>query len=65
MEKISVIKEVIIRSVKKCGFSVAFDRSKNDQVSTDGIPNYDMPQRFVEEELKLLDNKEDEDEDAN
>ena len=31
----------------------------------DGIPNYEIPQRFVEEEFKLLDNEEDEDEDAN
>ena len=30
----------------------------------DGIPNYEMPQQFVEEEFKLLDEDEDEDEDA-
>ena len=29
----------------------------------DGITNYEIPQRFVEEEFKLLDNDEDEDED--
>ena len=34
------------------------------KVSIDGIPNYEMPQRFVEEELKWLDNGEDEDKDA-
>ena len=30
----------------------------------DSIPNYEMPQQFVEEEFKLLDEDEDEDEDA-
>ena len=30
----------------------------------DGIPNYEMPQQFVEEEFKLLDEDENEDEDA-
>ena len=44
--------------------SVALDGSENAQVSIDGIPNYKMPQRFVEEEFKLLDDDEDEDEDA-
>ena len=33
-------------------------------MSIDGIPNYEMPQRLVEEEFKLLDEDEDEDEDA-
>ena len=32
--------------------------------SVDDIPNYEMAQRFVEEEFKLLDDDEDEDEDA-
>ena len=35
---------------KKCGLSVALDGSENAQMSTDGIPNYEIPQRFVEEE---------------
>ena len=30
----------------------------------DSIPNYEMPQQFVEEEFKLLDEDEDEDGDA-
>ena len=38
--------------------------SKNVQVGIDSIPNYEMPQQFVEEEFKLLDEDEDEDEDA-
>ena len=34
-------------------------------MSTDDIPNYEMPQRYVEEEFKLLDDdEEDENEDA-
>ena len=44
--------------------SVALDGSKNDQVSIDAIPNYKMPQRFVEDEFKLLNTDEDDDEDA-
>ena len=42
-------------SFKKCGLSVALDGSENAQVSIDGIPNCEMPQRFVGEEFKLLD----------
>ena len=37
--------------------SVALDGSKNAQVSIDGITNYETPQRFVEEEFKLLDDE--------
>ena len=44
--------------------SVCFFGSENAQVSIDGIPSYEMPQRFVEEEFKLLDDDEAEDEDA-
>ena len=33
-------------------------------MSIDGIPNYEIPERFVEEEFKLLDDDENEDEDA-
>ena len=33
-------------------------------IEHDDIPNYEMPQRFVEEEFMLLDDDEDEDEDA-
>ena len=58
------MKESIIRSFKKCGLSVALDGSENSQVSIDDISNYELPQRFVEEEFKLLDDDEDEDKDA-
>ena len=44
--------------------SVALDGSTNVQVSITDIRNYEMPQRLVEEKLKLLDDDEDEDEDA-
>ena len=50
-KKISGMNELIIRSFKKCSFLVALDRSKNGQVSIDDIPNYEMPQQYVEEEL--------------
>ena len=64
-KKISGMKESVTRSFKKYGLLVALDESGNAQVSIDGIPNYEiMPQQFVEEEFKLLDNDEDEDEGA-
>ena len=63
-KKIGGVKESIIRSFLKCGLSVALDGSEIAQVNIDGIPNYEMPQRFVEEEFKLLDDNEDDDEDA-
>ena len=47
--------------MKAFGLSVALDGSEDAQVSIDGIPNYVMPQRFAEEEFKLLDNDEDKD----
>ena len=52
------------RSFKKCGLSVALNGSENAQVSIDGIPNYEMPPWFVEEEFKWLDDDEGEDKDA-
>ena len=58
------MKEQIIRSFNYCGLSIALDGSKNAQVSSDDIPNYEMPQRFVEEEFNLLDDDENEDEDG-
>ena len=64
MEKTTGMKESIIRSFKKCRFSVALDGSKNAQVYFDGIPNYEMHQWFVKEEFKLLDDDEDENEGA-
>ena len=57
---ITGMKQSIIRSFIKCGLSVALNGFENVQVSIDGIPNYEMPQRFLEEESKLLDNDEDE-----
>ena len=63
-KKINGTKELIIRSFKKWGLSVALDGSENAQVSIDDIPNCKMLQRFVEEEYKLIDDNEDDDEDA-
>ena len=42
--------------------TMALDGSENGKVNIDGIPNYEMPQRFVEEKFKLLDDDEDEEE---
>ena len=62
--KISGMKESNVRSFRKCGLLVALDGSENAQVSIDCIPKYEIPQRFVEEEYKLMDSDEDGDEDA-
>ena len=63
-KKINRTKVLIIRSFKKWGLSVALDGSENAQVSIDDIPNCKILQRFVEEEYKLIDDNEDDDEDA-
>ena len=52
------MKESIIRNFERYSFSVALDGSENAQVSIDSIPKYEMPQQFVEEKLKLLDDDE-------
>ena len=56
------MKELIIRSFEICGLSAALGGSENAQLSIGGIPNYEMPQRFVEEKLILLEGYDDEDE---
>ena len=63
-KKISGMKESNIRSFRKCGLLEALDGSENAQVSIDCIPKCEIPQRFVEEEFKLLDGDEDVDEDV-
>ena len=55
---------MIIRGFEKCGLLVALDKSENAQVTINGIPNYETPQRFVEEEFNLLNSNEDGDKDA-
>ena len=62
--KNSGMKELIITSFEICGLSAALGGSENAQLSIDGIPNYEMPQRFVEEKLILLEGDNDEDEDT-
>mgnify|MGYP001799245490 FL=1 len=36
-------KDIIVRSFKKCGISLAVDGSENSAVNIEGIPNYQMP----------------------
>ena len=42
-------------SFKKCGLSVALEESKNDEVSIEGLPEYQMPSAFVQDNEYVLD----------
>ena len=62
------MKDSIIHSFKKCGLSVALDGSENDEANIEGLPEYQMPSAFVQDNECVLDNddeseKEDEDKD--
>ena len=64
--KVGKMKDSIIRSFKKCGLSVALDGSENDEVNYEGLPEYQMPSVFVQDNEYVLDDddeseKEDED----
>ena len=64
--KVRKMKDSIIHSFKKCGLSVALDGSENDKVNIKGLPEYQMPSAFVEDNEYVLDDddeseKEDED----
>ena len=64
--KVGKTKDSIIRSFKKCGLSVALDGSENDEVNIEGLPEYQMPSAFVQDNEYVLDDddeseKEDED----
>ena len=64
--KVGKMKDSIIRSFKKCGLSVALDGSENDEVNIEGLPEYQMPSAFVQDNEYVLDDddeseKEDED----
>ena len=49
------MKDSIIRSFKKCGLSVALDGSENDEVNIEGLPEYQMPPVFVQDNEYVLD----------
>ena len=64
--KVRKMKDCIIHSFKKCGFSVALDGSKNNEVNIEGLQEYQMPSAFMQDNKYLLDDsneseKEDED----
>ena len=59
------MKDSIIRSFKECGLSVALDGSENDEVNSEGLPEYQMPSAIVQDnEYVLDDDNESEKEDA-
>ena len=49
------MKDSIIRSSKQCGLSVALDGSDNDEVNNEGLPEYQMPSAFVQDNEYVLD----------
>ena len=53
--KVGKMKDSIIRSFKKCGLSVALDRSDNDELNIDGLPEYQMLSAFVQDNEYVLD----------
>ena len=64
--KAGKMKDSIIRSFKKFGLSVALDGNENDEVKIEGLPEYQMPSAFVQDNEYVLDDndeseKEDED----
>ena len=64
--KVGKMKDSIIRSFKKCGLSMALDGSEKDEVNIEGLPEYQMPSSFVQDNEYVLDDddeseKEDED----
>ena len=52
--KVGKMKESIAPSFKKCGLSVALDGSKDHEKNSDGIQNYEMSKPFDEENLRLI-----------
>ena len=53
--KVGKMKDSIKRSFKKCGLSVALDGSENDEVNIEGLPEYQMPSAFVQDNEYALD----------
>ena len=53
--KVGKMKDSIIRSFKKCGLSAALDGSENDEVNIEGLPEYQMPSTFVQDNEYVLD----------
>ena len=44
----------MVQVSKKCGLPVALDGSKVHEKNSEGIENYGMPQPFDEENLRLI-----------
>ena len=53
--KVGKMKDSIISYFKKCGLPVALDGSENDEVNIEGLPEYQMPSAFVEDNEHVLD----------
>ena len=47
--KVGKMKDSITLSFKKCGLSVALDGSENDEVNIEGLPEYQMPSAFLQD----------------
>ena len=60
------MKDSMILCFKRCGLSLALDGNDNDEVNIEGLPEYQMPWTFVQDNKHVLDDddeseKEDED----
>ena len=53
--KVGKMKDSIIRSFKKSSLSVALDGSENDEANIEGLPEYQMPSTFVQDNEYVLD----------
>ena len=64
--KVGKMKDSIIRSFKKCDLSMALYGSENDEVNFEGLPEYQVPSAFMQDNDYVLDddhNSEKEDKD--
>ena len=50
------MKDSITRSFEKGGLSVALDGSENDEVNIDGLPDYQIPSAFMQNNEYVLNN---------
>ena len=53
--KVGKMKDSKVLSFKKCGLSVALDGNENNEVNIEGLPEYQMPSAFVQDNEYVLD----------
>ena len=53
--KVGKMKDSKVLPFKKCGLSVALDGNENNEVNIEGLPEYQMPSAFVQDNEYILD----------